>query len=765
MSTTVAASVHGASTPLNTSAIPYKPKYPVRGSIRTYTCASETQFAYPDGSISSRTIYYMNTRKLIKNVAIAVALVAGSVTVCVFSLPWTVQLIVREAPTLSGGAAQLPSQVLGINGEVIATIRTIERFEPVHEGKLPDKLSKLVVAVEDTRFYNHQGVDLIGLGRAVYTNLAEGGVIQGGSTITQQVVKNDVVGSRRSYVRKVKEALLALRLEQERSKDDILRRYLDVAYFGDGVRGAQATAKAWFGVDAENLTLAQAALLVAVLPSPASYSPFEYPERAESRRQLVLDIAATTGSFKDSEISSARTELLIPNRPGGDSIVKTEHAWVLDSVRGELRRLAPEIDLLAGGYIVQTGIDLGIQTRSEKAIMKYLSNEDMPNGAFIALDAASGEVRAVVGGVDHTVSQVNSALGSLGGGSGRQSGSSFKPVVLAAALDAGWSLEDRVEAPALIQLPGREPAYNYDGRNWGRTTLRNATTWSINTAYMNLAEQVGIENVKQMARKLGLDPLSNGVEIAIGTDETSPLAMAAAYATFADNGRWHSPHFVVAVERNGELLWSPIIETRQVVTPEVARQIESALQEVVKKGTGSRARVNGVAISGKTGTTDNFADAWFTGWGEGLVGSSWVGHIEGLVSMRSVPGWGSISGGSLPAQIWVESLREDIKRLSDINKESSIQPETVEETSTTDESDDPQVTVSITPTPVPSSESQIDSEGVNDSEIDPDTTPSPAPTNHDSTTPLQSEPEVEKEKTMSSRTGQMSDPIEYLINN
>jgi membrane peptidoglycan carboxypeptidase len=707
----------------------------------------------------------MNTRKLIKNVAIAVALVAGSVTVCVFSLPWTVQLIVREAPTLSGGAAQLPSQVLGINGEVIATIRTIERFEPVHEGKLPDKLSKLVVAVEDTRFYNHQGVDLIGLGRAVYTNLAEGGVIQGGSTITQQVVKNDVVGSRRSYVRKVKEALLALRLEQERSKDDILRRYLDVAYFGDGVRGAQATAKAWFGVDAENLTLAQAALLVAVLPSPASYSPFEYPERAESRRQLVLDIAATTGSFKDSEISSARTELLIPNRPGGDSIVKTEHAWVLDSVRGELRRLAPEIDLLAGGYIVQTGIDLGIQTRSEKAIMKYLSNEDMPNGAFIALDAASGEVRAVVGGVDHTVSQVNSALGSLGGGSGRQSGSSFKPVVLAAALDAGWSLEDRVEAPALIQLPGREPAYNYDGRNWGRTTLRNATTWSINTAYMNLAEQVGIENVKQMARKLGLDPLSNGVEIAIGTDETSPLAMAAAYATFADNGRWHSPHFVVAVERNGELLWSPIIETRQVVTPEVARQIESALQEVVKKGTGSRARVNGVAISGKTGTTDNFADAWFTGWGEGLVGSSWVGHIEGLVSMRSVPGWGSISGGSLPAQIWVESLREDIKRLSDINKESSIQPETVEETSTTDESDDPQVTVSITPTPVPSSESQIDSEGVNDSEIDPDTTPSPAPTNHDSTTPLQSEPEVEKEKTMSSRTGQMSDPIEYLINN
>ena len=682
----------------------------------------------------------MNARNLMKNAAFAVLLVAGSVTVGIFSLPWTVQLVVRDAPTLTGGAAQLPSQVVGLNGEIIATIRTVERFEPIHAGKLPDKLSKLVVAVEDTRFYNHRGVDIIGLGRAVYANIIQGGVVQGGSTITQQVVKNDVVGSRRSYVRKVKEALLALRLEQERSKDDILRRYLDVAYFGDGVRGAQATAIAWFGTDAENLSLAQASLLVAVLPSPASYNPFDYPERAESRRQLVLDIAAASGIFKDSEIASARTEVLTPKRPGGESIVRTDHDWVLDSVRGELRRLAPEIDLLAGGYIVQTGIDLDIQTRSEKVVKKYLSNLGMPSGAFIALDAASGEVRAVVGGVDHAVSQVNSALGPLGGGSGRQSGSSFKPVVLAAALDAGWSLEDRVEAPALIQLPGRDPAYNYDGRNWGRTTLLSATTWSINTAYMNLAEQVGIENVKQMARKLGLDPQSNGVEIAIGTDETSPIAMAAAYATFADNGRWHSPHFVVSVERNGELVWSPIIETRQVVSPEVAQQVKFALQEVVEKGTGSRARVNGVSVSGKTGTTDNFADAWFTGWSEGIVGSAWVGHLEGLVPMRSVPSWGSISGGSLPAQIWVESLREYIKQLSEANLVTKKQPKTDDQSTNTDELDNPLDATIISPTPEPSSENQNTPDG----EIEPDaglsTSPSPSPTNPTPSLPAQNEP-------------------------
>ena len=677
----------------------------------------------------------MNPRKLFKNAVIAGVFVLGSVTIFLFSLPWTVQLIVKDAPTLSGGAAQLPSQVLGLNGEVIATIHTVEVFEPIHEGKLPDNLSKIVVAVEDTRFFNHHGVDIIGLGRAIYTNLSDGSIVQGGSTITQQVVKNDVVGSRRSYVRKAKEALLALRLEQERSKDDILRRYLDVAYFGDGLRGAQATSKAWFGVDADDLSLAQASLLVAVLPSPATYNPFDYPERAENRRQLVLDVLAKTENFKDSEIASARMEVLSPKRPVRGSIIRTEHEWVLDSVRGELRRLAPDIDLLAGGYVVQTGINLGIQIRSEKAITKYLSNVGMPGGAFVALDSASGEVRAIVGGVDYAFSQVNSALGPLGGGSGRQSGSSFKPIVLAAALESGWSLDDRVDAPALIKIPGREPAYNYDGRNWGRTTLRSATIWSINTAYMNLAKEVGIDNVKKMARKLGLNPQANGVEIAIGSDETSPIAMAAAYATFADKGRWHSPHIVVYVERNGETVWLPSIETRQVVTPEIARQVELALQDVVEKGTGSRVRMNGISISGKTGTTDNYADAWFTGWGEGLVGSVWIGHLEGLIPMRSVNGWGSISGGSLPAQIWADSLRDSIKLLSDENNVSNNRSETNKETKKIDDFEIPEDTISITPTPEPSQNGQNNTEVAIDSGPDIISTPSPTPDAPDSSIP------------------------------
>jgi len=679
------------------------------------------------GSPGFGTISAVNPRKVLKTAAMTAVLVAGSVGVGVLSLPWTVQLFVKEAPTLTGGAAQLPSQILDLNGEVVATVRTVERFVPLPGGELPKNLAKLTVAVEDARFYDHHGVDMIGLGRALYTNVVEGGVVQGGSTITQQVVKNDVVGSRRSYVRKVKEAFLALRLEQERSKEEILRRYLDVAYFGDGVRGAQATADAWFGVDAEDLTLAQASLLVAVLPSPASYSPFEHPQRAEARRQLVLDVAAETGMFSPQAIAAARKAILSPKRPGGDSIVKTQHAWVLDAVRGELRRLAPEIDLLAGGYVVKTGIDLGIQKRSEESIVSLLGRDGMPNGAFIALDAASGEVRAVVGGVDHSISQVNSALGPLGGGSGRQAGSSFKPVVLAAALEAGWSLEDRVDAPALIQLPGREPAYNYDGRNWGRPTLLAATAWSVNTAFMNLAGQVGVENVKRMARNLGLDPQATGVDVAIGTDETSPIQLAAAYATFADEGRWHSPHFVVEVERNAEIVWLPVIETRQVFSADVARQLEIALQGVVSNGTGGRARVSGVDVAGKTGTTDNYADAWFTGWGEGIVGSAWVGHLEGLVPMRSVPGWGSVSGGSIPALIWSESLQNDLKKLVSERKAAEGKGST-KASSGNGTRPEPQNPDSGTPTESASPEPTSSTEPGSDPGNEPSASPTPTPT-------------------------------------
>ena len=471
-----------------------------------------------------------------------------------------------------------------------------------------------------------------------------------------------MVGTQKTFVRKIKEALLALRLEQEHGKTDILRRYLDVAYFGHGLRGSQATAQTWFGVEAKDLTLGQAALLAAVLPSPAFYSPFDHPERAEKRRQIVLDVLEGYGRFTKEEIESARNEKLEPMRPAGEALVNTSHPWVLDTVRSELRRLAPEVDLLAGGFVIRTGINVELQVNAEKAVSRYLQKDGMPSAAVVVLDAQNGEIRAIVGGANRSKSEVNAALGAQGGGSGRQSGSSFKPIALAAALEDGWTLDDRIDAPAAISLPGREPAFNYDGLNWGKPTLRTATQWSINTAYMNLTEAVGVENVKRTARSLGLDPRAAGVEVAIGTDEVSPLALAAAYGAFADGGQWHTPHLIVEVQRNGELVWDPTIETRSALSKDVAVLIQGALRTVVNAGTGGRARIAGVEVSGKTGTTDNYADAWFTGWGEGLVGSVWVGYLEGRVPMKAVPGWGSVSGGSIPAQIWQDTMRNTLKQ-------------------------------------------------------------------------------------------------------
>lgn len=595
----------------------------------------------------------------------AVAVGAAGLVVLV-SLPWTVQFLVRDVPTLTAATLTQPTTVLDRNGEHLAVIRPVEIVQPLPDGELPTALVTAVLAMEDSRFYRHRGVDPQGLLRAVWTNLRAGGVVEGGSTITQQLVKNEVVGTNRTYERKLREALLALRVEQEYGKDDILRRYLDVIYVGSGVRGAETAARQWFGVGASQLTLGQAALVVGVLPSPNRYSPFSSPDTAERRRQLVLDRIEAAGAADPVQLAAARAETpiqqLLPQ--SRQTVVSTEHPWVLDSVAAELRRLAAAVDLSAGGYVIRTGIDVRLQEDAVKALSTSLSGAAMPDGAVVVLDATDGEVRAVVGGKDRTVSQVNAALGRLGGGSGRQGGSSLKPITLAAALEAGWSLEDRIAAPASLPLPGRQPAWNYDRRNWGRVSLRTATTWSVNTAYMNLASAVGVEKVAATARRLGLDLDSEGPEIAIGVDEVSPLSLAAAYASFASEGVWRTPHLVRSVEQDGMVVWRPTVETRAVFSPDTVAAVGEALRGVVTDGTGTRAAIAGVEVRGKTGTTDNYADAWFAGWSGQLVAAVWVGHLEGLVPMRDVPGWGRISGGSLPAYIWQKTMSRTARELA-----------------------------------------------------------------------------------------------------
>ena len=631
-------------------------------------------------------------------------LAAGAITLV--SLPWTVQLLVRDVPALSAATLSAPSTVLAGDGSVLATIRPVEQVTPLPAGPLPQSMIAAVVATEDRRFYEHHGVDPIGLARAVFRNLRNGGVVEGGSTITQQLVKNEVVGTRRSYERKIREALLALRVEQALTKEEILRRYLDVIYVGAGVRGAETAARQWFGVGASQLTLGQAALVVAVLPSPNRYSPFSDPELAESRRQLVLDRVAAAGTASAADIERAREEavldVLLPQTR--DAVVDTTYPWVLDTVAAELRRLAPTVDLAAGGFVIHTGIDAALQADAEKAIVSALGKPDMPDGALVVLDASSGEVRAVVGGKDRSRSVVNVALGQLGGGSGRQGGSSLKPITLAAALEQGWTLQDRIAGPASLKLPGREPAWNYDRRNWGTPSLIEATAWSVNTAYLNLATSVGVDQVASLGRKLGLDLRGDSAEIAIGMDEVSPLSLAGAYAAFASDGVWRTPHTVRLVEQDGVELWRPVLESRQVLQRSTVDMIGEALAEVVTTGTGGRASIYGADVRGKTGTTDNHADAWFAGWSGELVAAVWVGHLEGLVPMTKVPGWGKVSGGSLPALIWQRTLERSVR--SALQQSGSTEPADA----VTDE-EVPVIEVLPLPEPSPSSTLPGDGDG------------------------------------------------------
>jgi len=636
-------------------------------------------------------------QKILFRAFIGIFAISASVGTAIFTLPWTIHLVIKDSPNLVESDPATTSTIYASDGKIVATIRPSEKFEPIGNAQLPLQLSKVIVASEDIRFYEHHGVDPIGLLRAAYRNFRNGGVVEGGSTITQQVVKNLIVGSQRSYERKIREALFALRLEKDTTKDEILRKYLDVTYYGDGIRGAQTASKEWFGINAGELSLAQASLLAAVLPSPARYSPFDHPVAAEKRRQLVLDTVLNSGLATTKEVEDARLVVLTPKRPKSNLVsIQTDFPWLLDTAIIEIKRLAPEIDLLGGGYEIYTGIDIKLQKDMQNSISKALLRDGMPGGAASVIDATTGEIRALIGGKDYNKSQVNSALGIFGGGSGRQSGSSFKPIVLAAAIDSGWGLTDRIDAPAFLSFPGREPAYNYDKRNWGKISLQTATTWSVNTAYLNLVSDVSIKKVAQLARGLGITTTSKGPEIAIGVDEVSPLALSAAYGAFANDGIWMTPHLISKITRNQEIIYKPIIEKRQVMKSETAKEVHKALMQVVSEGTGSRAEIEKITVAGKTGTTDSYADAWFTGWNKNLVGTVWVGFLEGRLPMNGIPGWGSISGGSLPASIWksgmARSLITEAKDLgiyditesisAEIDDNTNLFPDEIENTNT-----------------------------------------------------------------------------------
>jgi penicillin-binding protein 1A len=562
------------------------------------------------------------------------------------------------------------------DGSLITTLHATENRVVLPRRQIPDTLRNAAVAIEDRRFYQHHGVDLQAIARAASVNVSSGRVVEGGSTITQQLVKLLYTGDEQSVRRKVEEAVLAWQLEDRLSKDQILTRYLNTVYFGEGAYGVQAAAKTYFGVDAADLTVSQSALLAGLITAPNHFDPYVRMRSAIGRRNVVLRLMRSQGTLTREELIAARRERVRLRRDHVELrypypyFVDYFKRWFLanrafGATRDDRYRL-----LFSGGLRITTTLDPRMQQASEEAVRSVLSYPNDPDAAVTLLDPRTGYVRAMVGGrvadywADDAAGRVNLATGA--GGSGRQTGSAFKPFALVAALENGISPDTTFAAPSTIDIPlGDGQVWhvtNAEGSGYGSMTLRAATINSVNTVYAQLIERLGPEKVVETAQQMGLrccphvaeptTPLSPYLSAVLGSNEANTLEMASAYGTLANGGRHVNPVPVLSVtDPQGNVLWQADPSPKQVVDPQVAAAADGILQDVVRYGTGSAANIGRPQI-GKTGTDDNHDNAWFVGAVPQLSAAVWVGFHQGQIPMQPPRTRITVFGGTWPAQIW-----------------------------------------------------------------------------------------------------------------
>ncbi|MEJ7584934.1 MAG: transglycosylase domain-containing protein [Acidimicrobiales bacterium] len=537
--------------------------------------------------------------------------------------------------------------------------------------RVPQLMQDALLAAEDRDFFEHGGVDPVGIARAAWADIRKGGAEQGGSTITQQYVKVTYLSDERSLQRKLKEAVMSIKFEQQYSKPEILERYLNTVYFGRGAYGIQAASRAYFGHDVEQLTLPESALLAGLIRAPATAEPYRYPEEAMRRRRTVLTALLEEEKITKQEFAVADSwpfhpynGLIFPEqsvsvevRRGANSNDPATYAatqYFVEHVRKQLVQAYTEDRVYGGGLRVYTTLDLGMQKAAFDAVTSTLDRPDDPAGALVAIDD-QGQVKAMMGGRDYQASKVNLATGERGGGSGRQPGSTFKAFALAEAVREGYAIDSVYRSPSDLVLPGADGGKDWEiegGCCGGRATLVQATEDSVNTVYAQLMVDLGADKVVQMAHDLGVTaPLSDPVpSYVLGSGEVSVLDLAAGYSTFANQGTRITPRAIVRVERaDGTLVEDFAPERSQVLTPDQTAKVTYCLQRVVRYGTGRSAQIVDDQ-AGKTGTTTNNKDAWFAGYTPRLTAVAWMGHVIPR-EMDSVHGL-TVEGGNFPAQMW-----------------------------------------------------------------------------------------------------------------
>ncbi|HTJ76851.1 MAG TPA: transglycosylase domain-containing protein [Acidimicrobiales bacterium] len=633
-------------------------------------------------------------------VAIIIPLVtAGTALASIVYLP----LPAPPLPTPAPGIESRITHIYDAAGNEIGVLRKFDTSIPVSANDIPEVLKQAVVSVEDKRFYSHGGIDPVGALRALWADLRGKRVVQGGSTITQQYVKNVYTSGERTLARKIREAVLASQLDRKVTKDEILYRYLSNIYLGGGAYGIGAAAESYFKKPVNDLNASESAMLAGLISAPSDFEPRTNPVQAETNRVFVLDEMLKQGRIDPFQHAQAVSEHLFfptPDKPTPDGPATIVHPlelqsatqpYYVDYVRRYLTAKYGADIVYRGGLKVETALDPKLQAMAEDSVKKSLSGTSPPlEMALATVEPNTGFVKALVGGRDFSKSQVNLALGNCpenyvqppdgpvclsGGGSGRQPGSSFKPFTLAKAFEEGIGPNRVYSGPSTYRFPDGTIIHNVESGGYGAISLRQATQYSVNTVFAQLIDDVGVKETAEMAHRLGITMVAPdgkqpngepyGVSLTLGAAEVSPLDMASAYSVFAARGLQFSATPVVKVtDAHGKVLEDNTKRKgKRVLAEAVADNVTDVLKGVITGGTGTGANIGRPdGSAGKTGSTEDNHDAWFVGYTPALSTAIWMGYSDSNTrSLKNIKGVSIVYGGTIPASTWKDYMGTALK--------------------------------------------------------------------------------------------------------
>lgn len=565
-----------------------------------------------------------------------------------------------DLPEVANVKPAASSQIYDVHGNLITTVHATENRLPVKLSQVPKDLQNAFIATEDNRFYSHHGVDPIGIMRAIWVNIAHDGVAEGGSTITQQLARNAFLTQDRTLKRKIMEAMLAIRIEQYYTKQEILEMYLNQIYFGQGAYGVQAAAHVYFGKNVQDLDLAQSAMLAGLPQSPNYYSPLTNYKAGKARQAVVLGQMVKYDYIDQATADKAKDEDLGLREKSEAAHSDNNASYFIDYVISEIAEKYGDDAVYKDGLKIYTTIDMKAQDAAVQAMHNlpnfYTDDKGLtqPQGALIAINPHNGYIVAMVGGRGDD--SFNRAVLAE-----RQPGSAFKPFVYLAAIQDGMT-PGTVMDDKKIEFNGWSPK-NYEGTYSGQMTLRYALQHSVNTVAVQLADAVGMRKVLNLASSLGIttldDSKDNNLAAALGglTNGVKPIDMAVAYGTLANGGVKVKPVAITKiVDRNGQVVEENSTEEQRVVDPKYAYVIMNMLESVMSGGTGGGASI-GRPAAGKTGTTDESKDAWFVGYTPDLVAAVWMGDDYGIETLDG------ITGGTVPAVIWRDFMSQALNAM------------------------------------------------------------------------------------------------------